>query len=150
MGKETVIGISFQYTNKFTYIIAKNSNQGMNVPSFREKIRKDLGTLKGEIVYIYFFVDRKINITQENDIAYIGKSISKEQNTYERFLHEIYEDNTKKDVAKQYTLTHFYMNDIPLKLELFFVDGATNLEKQLLTAHKEMFGYLPIANGKEG
>ena len=149
METQSIINISIPYDNKFTYYIARDTKDCLNLKSFRKKIRKDLGSLNGEIVYLYFFTDRKIKVTEENNIVYIGKSVSKKQKPYERFLHEIYKDNTKKDSAKQYTLTHSYRNNIPLQLEIFFVNNATMFEQQLLSKHKEMFGYLPIANGRE-
>ena len=141
---------NIQYTFHFSYNINKNSSPQESLEGFRAKIRKDLKNLKGEIVYIYFFTDKNINITIEDSIAYIGRSKSISQKNFERFLHEIYDDNSIKDKAKQYTLTHFYINGIALQLEIFFVNKCREIEKELLTAHKEVFGYLPIANRKEG
>ena len=63
-------------------------------------------------------------------------------------MHEIYDSNKAKDKAKQFTLTHFYEHKIPLKLDIFIVSSAKQIEKDLLNAHNEKFGYLPIANRK--
>lgn len=141
--------ITIRYTKKFVYFLDKNGKKGSILSDFRNDIKKDLYDLKGEFIYVYFFVDRKLRITKKDSIIYIGRSISVLQETYTRFLHEIYDNNDVTDNAKQYTLTHFYINHIPMRLEVFFVQDAKKNETELLVSHQKIFGYLPIANGRK-
>lgn len=149
MGKTTILGKEIEYAQKYEYIIAKNGLfGGKDIKSFKTDIRKDLKDVKGQIIYIYYFLDKEINILQSDNFVYIGRSIPKNQKTFERFMHEIYENNKASDKAKQFTLTYFYENDVPLKLNVFVVNFAKKIERELLTKHKKIFGYLPIANGR--
>ena len=146
----TICGHQFQYSDSFEFYIDKNGNPIEALEGFRENAREKLKGLRGEFVYIYYFENISVNITTSDSFIYIGRSKSNKQKTSERFMHEIYEDNKGKDKAKQYTLTHFYEKGIRMRLEVFFVEDCREVEKTLLHKHKVTFGYLPIANGKEG
>ena len=148
--EKTVFGnYSIQYNSEFIFFVDKNS-KNEHLKNFTEKVREKLKSTKGQFVYVYFFMENSINITVMDNVVYIGRSKSFKQKTFERFMHEIYEDNSGNDKAKQYTLTHFYNKGIKMRLEVYFVDDCRKIEKELLRAHKEVFGYLPIANRKEG
>lgn len=148
--RECICTYKFNYSKKFSYILYNQGHLEELLTGFRENVRSSLCNEQGEFVYIYFLEDKVIEITKTDNFAYIGKSKSISQKTFERFMHEIYADNSGNDNAKQYTLTHFYENGIKMRLEVFFVEDCCKVEKELLHAHKIIFGYLPIANGKDG
>lgn len=86
----------------------------------------------------------------EDNYVYIGKSESVSQEPYNRFMHEINLTTSTRDTSDNYTLTFLYGNSVYLKLEIFKVNKVGDIEKNLITAHKELFGYRPIGNGQDG
>ncbi len=152
METTTILGQNINFKNKFEYKVCNNSEENcIDIKAFRDEVRRNFKNCKDELIYIYKFTNKKINITHDTNFVYIGSSVPENQDSFERFMHHLNHTNSSKDNANNYTLTFMYENNIPMEVSIYTVDTgiARNVETLLIKSHRETFGFRPIGNSKD-